>query len=242
MPATVEPASPAPAPVASASTDDVGVSGTRLTREDAFDLLRRSVAATVRANAPARAGDIRRAARELLGRDSESLSERNFTLILKDAHDSDVIDLRRRGDDYEVAPAVTAAPIAAQLGHAEQANAPVAAAVPPAPRGMGLRGVPARQRGGAKSAAPPLDLLSVGVVDFDTPPSQPSRPAPVAASGAAATPDTATPTQPSAPATRERRPRPRKAAAKKTTAPAASATPAAKTPARSTRKKTAARK
>ena len=69
---------------------------------------------------------VRSTARALLGRDSESLSERNFTRILQDAHDADVIDLRRRGDDYEVAAAVGAAPVAAQLAAAETANTPAA--------------------------------------------------------------------------------------------------------------------
>ena len=41
---------------------------------------------------------VRRKAFELLGRDSESLSVRNFSRILRDAHDQDIVDLRRRGD------------------------------------------------------------------------------------------------------------------------------------------------
>jgi hypothetical protein len=72
----------------------------RLTRDEAFDLVRRAGAQIADNPGASRASDVRRVAHELLGRDSESLSEKNFTRILKDAHDSDIIDLRRRGDDY----------------------------------------------------------------------------------------------------------------------------------------------
>ena len=107
----------------------------RLTRDEAFDLMRRAVDHIAAHGGGTRASDVRNVARDLLGRDSESLSERNFTRILKDAHDSDIIDLRRRGDDYEVRPAVVAAPIGDQLGAAAIANAPApAAAAPPVPR------------------------------------------------------------------------------------------------------------
>src|SRR6185437_8717540 len=167
--AVAEPASDPAAPAV--STDGIGAAGTRLTRDEAFDLMRRAVEHIATHGGNTRASDVRKAARELLGRDSESLSERNFTRILKDAHDSDIIDLRRRGDDYEVRPAVVAAPIVDQLGAAAIANAPKPPAnAPPAPRGMGPRGVGARGRHpGPKVAAVPIDLLSVGVVDYDTP-------------------------------------------------------------------------
>ena len=85
-----------------------GDSGERLTRDEAFDLLRRAVASLATNDHSVRASTVRDRARELLGRDSESLSERNFTRILKDAHDADVVDLRRRGDDFEVARAEAA--------------------------------------------------------------------------------------------------------------------------------------
>jgi hypothetical protein len=185
-----------------------------------------------------RASDVRRVARELLGRDSESLSERNFTRILKDAHDSDIIDLRRRGDDYEVRPAVVAAPIVDQLGAAAIANAPKPPAnAPPAPRGMGPRGVGARGRHpGPKVAAVPIDLLSVGVVDYDTP-----------AVSSAATPAVVAPADEAVAVAAPAKPvRGRKTTAKKgvTRAPkaAAPAKPVAKAAAKSARKKTAGRK
>ncbi len=147
----------------------VGVSGERLTRDEAFDLVRRAVAALQHGEDAVRASDIRGRAFEILGRDSESLSERNFARILRDAHDADVIDLRRRGDDYEVVPAAAAAPVAQQLNAAAAANTrPAASAAgasgPAPPRGLGVRGV---RRGGlhARLAAPPAELLSVGIVD-----------------------------------------------------------------------------
>ena len=222
--AAAEPAvsRPAAAP-AESPADGIGAGGMRLTRDEAFDLMRRAVEHMAKHGGGTRASDVRATARELLGRDSESLSERNFVRILKDAHDSDIIDLRRRGDDYEVRPAVVAAPIVDQLGAAAIANAPAPAAPSaPAPRGMGTRGGGGRlQRGSAKVTGLPADLLSVGVVDYDTPiptlqPSSPAAPAAAAsASAATAAPELRKPV------------RGRKTATKKTAA-ATNATPAAK--------------
>ncbi|HMI48496.1 MAG TPA: NYN domain-containing protein [Gemmatimonadaceae bacterium] len=156
-----------------AAADSVGSSGLRLRREEAFDLVRRAVGAN--GAAPVRASQVRATARELLGRDSESLSERNFTRILQDAHDADIIDLRRRGSDYEVAPAAPSTSVSEQLAAAEPPKA-IAPAAPSMPTGMGNRGGgTARGRGrgsiGARVGIVPPDLLSVGVVET-------SRPAP----------------------------------------------------------------
>jgi uncharacterized protein (TIGR00288 family) len=181
MPAEVEAAAPpeAPAPRESArpaapspKADDIGSSGLRLTREDAFNLVRRAVGE----NGSARASQVRSAARELLGRDSESLSERNFLRILQDAHDADIVDLRRRGTDYEVAPAAPSTSVSQQLAAAEPPKpAPSAPAVP---TGMGARSAPpSRGRGrgpiGARVGVMPPDLLSVGVVETSRPAPEP---------------------------------------------------------------------
>ncbi|HEV7388943.1 MAG TPA: NYN domain-containing protein, partial [Gemmatimonadaceae bacterium] len=91
LPPPEEPSREEAAPAA----DGIGVGGLRLRREEAFDLVRRAVG--VNGGPPVRASEARTAARALLGRDSESLSERNFIRILQDAHDADLIDLRRRG-------------------------------------------------------------------------------------------------------------------------------------------------
>ena len=154
---------------ASASVDEIGSSGLRLTREDAFNLVRRAVGQ----NGAARASLVRSTARELLGRDSESLSERNFLRILQDAHDADIVDLRRRGADYEVAPAAPATSVSEQLAAAEPAivSAPSA---PATPTGMGARSSPpgrGRGRGpiGARVGVLPPHLLSVGVVEHARP-------------------------------------------------------------------------
>ena len=104
--------------------EQIGVTGERLTRDEAFDLVRRSVEALVTGDEAVRASAVRAKARELLGRDSESLSDRNFPRILKDAHDSDVIDLRRRGDDFEIARAAEAESVSEQLAKTAAANAP----------------------------------------------------------------------------------------------------------------------
>ncbi|MEO7102556.1 MAG: NYN domain-containing protein [Gemmatimonadaceae bacterium] len=231
---SARPAAPVPAPTPSEAgkvADGIGGGGLRLTRDEAFDLMRRAVDHIAKHGGGTRASDVRRTARELLGRDSESLNEKNFTRILKDAHDSDIIDLRRRGDDYEVRPAVVVAPIVDQLDAAAIANAPVRPPSAPAARGMGLRGAGSRssRRGGA-AAALPLDLLSVGVVDYDSP-----------TTAAVATPVVVSaPTAPeAAPAAARRKPASgRKGASKKpastTTAPTDSA--ASKAPAKTAAK------
>src|SRR5207237_10859743 len=112
-PASVASVTAAPEEPKPAAGDEIGSSGLRLRREEAFDLVRRAVSSN--GGAPIRASQARIIARELLGRDSESLSDRNFTRILQDAHDADVIDLRRRGTDYEVAPAAPTTPVGDQL-------------------------------------------------------------------------------------------------------------------------------
>ena len=133
-----------PVSVGAPAGDQIGASGERLTRDEAYDLVRRAVAALTKGDESVSASAVRASARELLGRDSESLSDRNFPRILKDAHDNDVIDLRRRGDDFEVARAADAEPVSAQLAKTAVANAPAVPAAPAAPRGMGPRGVAAR--------------------------------------------------------------------------------------------------
>jgi uncharacterized protein (TIGR00288 family) len=150
------------------AAEQIGASGERLTRDEAYDLVRRSVAALTTGDETVRAGEVRTKARELLGRDSESLSDRNFPRILKDAHDGDVIDLRRRGDDFEIARAAEAESVSAQLARTAASNAPPAPSTPTAPRGMGPRGVSGQRGRGGRPGAPPADLLSnllsVGVV------------------------------------------------------------------------------
>ncbi len=150
------------------SAEQIGASGERLTRDEAYDLVRRSVAALTTGDEAVRAGEVRAKARELLGRDSESLSDRNFPRILKDAHDGDVIDLRRRGDDFEIARAAEAESVSAQLAKTAANNAPAAPSTPVVPRGMGPRGVTGGRSRVGRPGAPPADLLSnllsIGVV------------------------------------------------------------------------------
>jgi hypothetical protein len=93
-----------------------------------------------------------------------------FVRILKDAHDEGIIDLRRRGNDFEVARAAEAVPVSEQLSrHETAATAPSASAATPAgPRlGMGPRGARARGAGPLRGrpGAPPPELLSIGVVE-----------------------------------------------------------------------------
>jgi uncharacterized LabA/DUF88 family protein len=181
--------SDAPRPQPQPRGDGIGISGERLTRDEAFSLVRRSVESLVNGDDVVRASALRQQARTILGRDSESLSDRNFSRILKDAHDANLIDLRRRGDDYEVGRAADAPSVTEQLSKVESA-AVAAAAPPPAPPtrlGMGHRGAgPGRGRG--RPGAPPPELLTVGLIPSiqpmaavpATPPDESSAPAPAA--------------------------------------------------------------
>ena len=101
-----------------------------------------------------------------------------FVRILKDAHDEGIIDLRRRGDDFEVARAAEAAPVSEQLTRTEDAAR--AAAVPspgvvgaPTPPRIGMRPRGGGPRVGGRPTAPPPELLSIGVVE------QPAAPRPL---------------------------------------------------------------
>ena len=145
-----------------------GGGGELLTRAEAFDLVRRTIADLVRGEESVRASAVRARARQLLGRDSQSLSDRMFVRILKDAHDAGIIDLRRRGNDFEVARATEAGSVADQLAKHEKtetAKAQPPATAPMPRRGMGPRGAGGRHRLGA----PPPELLTVGVVDEPAP-------------------------------------------------------------------------
>jgi uncharacterized protein (TIGR00288 family) len=151
----------------------IGVAGLRLTRDEAFALVRDAVAAVTMDDDAVPSETVRRKAFALLGRDSESLSERNFARILRDAHDADVVDLRKRGDAFEVAAAASAPSVADQLQVKEAAlkaaaDRITAANAPVVPRGMGPRGAPprgGRSGFGGKAAALPPDFLLIGVVD-----------------------------------------------------------------------------
>lgn len=149
--------------------ESIGVAGLRLTRDEAMALVREAVAQATGVDDTVRDEQVRRKAFELLGRDSESLSVRNFSRILRDAHDSNIADVRRRGDGFEVARAADVASVTDQLAEREQAAKEAelpADPVAPAPRGMGPRAAPGRGRraAGRQSTAVP-DLLLVGVVD-----------------------------------------------------------------------------
>jgi uncharacterized protein (TIGR00288 family) len=171
--APAAPASPSRAPSEPETAgDSVGAKGERLTRQEAFSLVGRAVASLTSGDRAVPASQVRQQAFELLGRDSESLSERNFIRILKDAHDGEVIDLRRRGDDYEVAVAAQVAPVSEQLNRAAAATtpAPKVPAGAPVPRGMGPRGAGSRGRGSTvRTAELPTDLLLLGVVEESLP-------------------------------------------------------------------------
>jgi hypothetical protein len=148
-------------PAAETVSTEIGSSGTRLTRQGAFDLVRRAVESLVKNGDKPRASTVRATARQLLGRDSESLSERNFIRILQDAHSGDVIDLRKRGNDYEVDLAATAAPVTEQLAaKAPETKTPGPTATP------ARAGAVPRGRGpiGGKRGEIPANLFSVGVV------------------------------------------------------------------------------
>lgn len=166
-------AAEAPRAPTPAARDEIGSSGLRLRREEAFDLVRRAVGSN--GGSPVRASQARVAARDLLGRDSESLTERNFIRILQDAHDANVVDLRRRGEDYEVAPAAQTTSVSDQLATAEggRTSPPVETQTSAALRAPAIgRG---RGRGpiGARAGLVPPELLSIGVVETLRPAPEP---------------------------------------------------------------------
>ena len=163
----VQPSAEIPATRAAAGLP-AEMTGERLTRDEALDLVRRAVTGLTNGEDVAvPAAEVRRKARELLGRDSESLSERFFNRILSDAHDANVVDLRKHGDGYEVAPAAEAEPVAEQVaGAAPSAPEPSQAARSAAGAASLRRGI--RSRGGRPSGRPtevPPELLSIGVVE-----------------------------------------------------------------------------
>jgi uncharacterized protein (TIGR00288 family) len=191
------PQAPSPRPQVQKPEDDIGRNGTLLRREEAFDLVKRAASSLVQGDSAVAASALRRRAFELLGRDSETLSERFFNRVLRDAHDSEIIDLRRRGDDFEVALPAQVAPVAEQLNRAAAAHSTPAVAstqAVPTLRGMGPRGIPAKGRGGR--GMPPADLLMVGVVETPAPP--PVAAAVPAAEAPAAAPAKARGTRPKA--------------------------------------------
>ena len=163
--------------VVPAGDASIGAGGLRLTREEAFSLVRSAVGAVTEGDDAVPSETIRRKAFALLGRDSESLSERNFARILRDAHDADVVDLRKRGDAFEVASAASVPSVADQLQVKEAAlkaaaDKITAANTPVVPRGMGPRGAPprgGRSGFGGKAAVLPPDFLLIGVVDDELP-------------------------------------------------------------------------
>ena len=241
-----ETAAPAPAveerrpEAVDTARDGIGTGGERLTRDEAFDLVRRAVdILTGGADTPVLASDVRRKARDLLGRDSESLNERMFVRVLRDAHDANVVDLRKRGDDWELAPAADVAPIADQLQAAVPVPSQSQAGRSAATAASFRRGM--RSRGGRASGAMelPPELLSLGVVDFGAPavPDEIAEGEPEARVGASA--ETIVPEAAPEAAPRPRRPaRGRKTAKKgKADAPTAAAQSESASPAKAKRRR-----
>jgi uncharacterized protein (TIGR00288 family) len=185
-PAPAAAAPPAAEPAAAEPAPPTEMRGERLTRDEAFDLVRRAVQQRSNGDpeASVRASDVRTTARELLGRDSETLSERFFQRILRDAHDANVIDLRKRGDDYEVSLAAAVAPIAEQLREAQAEATAASGADSQASRSAasaqslrrGMRGRGAGPRRGAPAELPP-ELLTLGVIIEEAAPDAPPAPA-----------------------------------------------------------------
>ena len=157
-----------------AADASIGTTGIRLTRDEAFALVKDAVTALVTGDDAVPSERVREKAFAILARDSESLSERNFARILRDAHDGNVVDLRKRGDAFEVALAANVPSVSDQLNEKEAALKAVAdrekaANTPVVPRGMGPRSAPGRPgRGGPAKGVLPPDFLLIGVVD-DTP-------------------------------------------------------------------------
>ncbi|MEO6211761.1 MAG: NYN domain-containing protein [Gemmatimonadaceae bacterium] len=154
------------APRATRAAAEPEMVGERLTRDEALTLLKKAVAElTTSEDKPVPASAVRRKARELLGRDSETLDERFFLRILRDAHDADVIDLRKRGDDFEVAPASAAMSVSEQLAAAAPAAEPSQSSRSAANAASLRRGMRGRGRGGEM----PPELMNLGVIGGTAP-------------------------------------------------------------------------
>jgi hypothetical protein len=210
--------------------------GERLTRDEALTLLRKAVSElTTSVDKPVPASAVRRKARELLGRDSETLDERFFLRILRDAHDADVIDLRKRGDDFEVAPAGAVASVAEQLAAAVPPAAEPSQSARSAANAASLRrGMRGRGRGGEM----PPELMNLGVIGGHTPvESTPPAAAPTLALVSESEPETAAKAAPKKRAGRA--PAAKSARAKKTASTAASGEKGAPKAKRPRAKKTA---
>jgi uncharacterized LabA/DUF88 family protein len=215
-PVSAPPAERAPAPAARAAAEPEMV-GERLTRDEALTLLKKAVAElTTSEDKPVPASAVRRKARELLGRDSETLDERFFLRILRDAHDADVIDLRKRGDDFEVAPASAVASVSEQLAAATPAAEPSQSARSVANAASLRRGMRGRGRGGEM----PPELMNLGVIGHN---------APAAENGAAASAPALVLESEAEPAAKKAKPAKRGRAPAAKTARAKKAAPAAAT-------------
>ncbi|HET7565769.1 MAG TPA: NYN domain-containing protein [Gemmatimonadaceae bacterium] len=191
MPEQTAPAVRAPeiAPLAPPVANPATMTGERLTRDEAFNLVRRALDALVAETGAESvlATDLRDKARTLLGRDSETLSDRFFPRILRDMHDADLIDLRKHGETWEVSPAI------APVGNVDEQLTPAAEsaagqAARTAARATSLRrGIrPRGVRPGAPGELPP-ELLTVGVVAPARSAASEETSAPAAADHAAAT-------------------------------------------------------
>jgi hypothetical protein len=110
----------------------------------------------------------------LLGRDSESLGDRMFERILRDAADAGLLTLRRTGDAIELSRVVQpAGNVADQLNRASAATQAAAGpseitAAGARSGGLGPRGL-SRGRGPRSAAGPPPELLLLGAVQTAAP-------------------------------------------------------------------------
>jgi uncharacterized protein (TIGR00288 family) len=191
-----------PATPAIATRDGIGQTGLRLARDEAFALIKRAVSELTSGDTPVPSEAVRKRAFSILGRDSESLSERMFSRILRDAHDASVIDVRKRGDAFEVAPAASAPPVAEQLSKSKAAQPGASETAAPAMRSITGR----RSAGRGKGSEIPPGLLSLGVVELDPVVEAPAPKAATAPKAASA---------PEKPAAKKRAPAKRPAAKKK---------------------------
>ncbi|HWA55716.1 MAG TPA: NYN domain-containing protein [Gemmatimonadales bacterium] len=140
-----------------------------LTLARAFDLMRRALA-----ELPSPVGQeaLRLRMSALQGREDAMLDATRFPRLLRQAHDAEVADVRKIGEDeFEVVgrgvePAPP--PVRAAAATGEPAGDGVAAAAPVAP-GEGARGGVRFRRGSRLPAAPPA-IQMVGVVSLDEEP------------------------------------------------------------------------
>jgi hypothetical protein len=135
-----------------------------LTLARAFDLMRRALGELP---SPVGHDTLRLRMTALHGRQDPLLEPDRFGRLLRQAHDAEIADVRKIGDDeYEVVARGVEAPVPGPAAPGAAAESPTEARIQPAPADAAARGGIRFRRGSRLPAAPPA-IAMVGVVSLD---------------------------------------------------------------------------